>query len=392
MRVNANQHLAYCTNVHRGENWSETFRSLQEYTLAVRDRVAKRDTPFAIGLRLSCQAARELADPATLRGFRRWLDDNSCYVFTINGFPFGRFHGGRVKEQVFRPDWTHPDRLAYTKLLFDLLVEIAPAGLEASVSTLPGSFKAFIQSPDQLAEIRRNLWSCVEHIARLSDRTGRDVHLGLEPEPLGLFENSAETISFFEQLAAERPRDERLRRHLGVNYDACHFAIQFEQADDAIRRFQDHYIRISKFHLSSALQVRSSRSVCEALTAFAEDVYLHQVIARSDDGSMVRYPDLPVALAAAKQAGWPVQEWRIHFHVPLHCPASELFATTAPHILDVLKMLARHPNLCSHLEIETYTWEVLPAELKNDSVVTQIAREYEWCLEHMSKHGLASAI
>ncbi len=32
-----------------------------------------------------------------------------------------------------------------------------------------------------------------------------------------------------------------------------------------------------------------------------------------------------------------------------------------------------------HLEIETYTWDVLPAELKA-SAVESIAREYEWAL------------
>src|SRR5438552_8794283 len=121
-------------------------------------------------------------------------------MFTINGFPFGRFHGVRVKEQVYLPDWTDPKRLEYTNRLFDLLAQLAPPGLEGSVSTLPGSFKEFISAHEQVTQTLANLWRCVEHIARVSERTGRKLHLGVEPEPLGLFENCIETAEVFDRL------------------------------------------------------------------------------------------------------------------------------------------------------------------------------------------------
>src|SRR5438105_1694271 len=159
MKLNHGIHLAYCTNVHRGETWPETFDALKRYTLAVRQRVCP-DRPYAIGLRLSQQAAKELSNRATLVEFQRWLGQNHCYVFTINGFPFGQFHGKRVKEQVYLPDWTEPQRLGYTMRLFDLLAELAPRELEGSVSTLPGSFKEFIRTPEQEQAIRANVWRC----------------------------------------------------------------------------------------------------------------------------------------------------------------------------------------------------------------------------------------
>src|SRR5690349_19726772 len=209
MKLNHGQHHAYCTNVQRGENWAETFESVKQYALADRKRVCP-DKPYAIGLRLSNQASVELSDAKTLSDFRRWLDKNDCYVFTINGFPFGRFHGARVKEQVYLPDWTSPERLAYTNRLFDLLAQLLPQDVEGSVSTLPGSFKEFVTSREQEKTIRDNLWRCVEHVAKLSEQTGRDLHLGLEPEPLGWLENSAETIHFFGQMRKEHPNDARL--------------------------------------------------------------------------------------------------------------------------------------------------------------------------------------
>src|ERR1051326_1608805 len=200
MKLNHGLHLAYCTNIHRGETWAETLDSLKRYTLAVKERVCPAGQAYAIGLRLSGRAAEELADRQTLLDFQRWLGQNYCYVFTINGFPFGRFHGDRIKQRVYLPDWTSPERTAYTNLLFDLLAQLVPSGIEGSVSTLPGSFKEFIHRPEEAATIREHVWQCVEHIARVSAQTGRTLHLGLEPEPLCFLETSSEVIRFFERI------------------------------------------------------------------------------------------------------------------------------------------------------------------------------------------------
>ncbi len=383
------RHLAYCTNVHPGEDWAATFDALNRYTLRVKERVQPAGQ-YAIGLRLSDKAARELADPKTLLAFQRWLDQHECYVFTINGFPFGQFHGTRVKEQVYRPDWTDPQRLDYTNRLFDLLGQLVPAGVEGSVSTLPGSFKEFIKSPEQERVIRDNVWRCVEHIARTSERTGRGLHLGLEPEPLGWFENTEETVAFFGQMRDEHPGDPRLNEHLGVNYDTCHFAVEFEAPAAAIARFQQHDIRLSKIHLSNALKLTPSPAARERLAAFADDVYLHQVIIRHGDGALTRFRDLAPALASPL-ADSPASgdEWRVHFHVPLHCELSGEFNTTADHVTGLLQLLQGQPQLCTHLEMETYTWAVLPENLRARDVVDQLVAEYDWTRQRLVENVLA---
>ena len=384
MQLNYGLHLAYCTNVHRGETWRETFDALKNYSLAVREKICPRK-PFAIGLRLGNQAAIELSERKTLLQFQRWLEKNSCYVFTINGFPFGQFHGAWVKEQVYRPDWTS----AAPNLLFDLLAQLLPAGIEGSVSTVPGSFKEFIHTSDQKKFIRVFIWRCIEHIAHLREHTGKKLHLGLEPEPLGLLENSRETIDFFEQLRSEHPNDSRLDEHLGVNYDCCHFAIEFEEPRNAIAALREAGIKISKIHLSSALKTKATKEARTALKIFADDVYLHQVIARSANGKLKFFRDLPDALSGhSSPATRHSEEWRIHFHVPLHAPAAPPFENTKGHLLGVLDLLAENPRLCSHLEMETYTWEVLPPELKSRSVVEQIVAEYNWILPQLAERGL----
>jgi hypothetical protein len=386
VRLKNNLHLAYCTNIHRGDDWPETLASLEKYTLAVKERVSP-DRPYAIGLRLSDLASRQLSEPRVLEGFWRWLQQHQCYVFTINGFPFGRFHGTKVKEQVYRPDWTHPDRLAYTNRLFDLLAQLVPEGVAGSVSTLPGSFKEFITTEEQRGRIRDQLWRCIDHIEECSVRHGRLLHLGVEPEPLGLWETSAETVRFFQEMEAHRPRDARLRTFLGVNYDTCHLAIEYEEPGDVVDALQTEGIRISKIHLSSALQIVPDEAGREWLRRFADDTYLHQVIARTTDGTLRRNKDLDLALEQPAGDG----EWRIHFHVPLHATTLAHGRTTAAHTLGLLDLLAQRPDLCGHLEMETYTWEVLPDELRAESVVEQIVREYGWCLGQLQRRGLGAA-
>jgi hypothetical protein len=396
MKLKHGLHLAYCTNIHRGETWAQTFDTLQRYTLAVRDRVG-HGKPYAIGLRLGADAARALSEPKTLRAFREWLDRENCYVFTINGFPYGKFHGTRVKEQVYAPDWTTPERVDYTNLLFDLLAELVPSGIAGSVSTVPVSFKEFIREPAQIEAAATNLWACIEHIERLSSRTGRDLHLGLEPEPLCLLETSTETCEFFERLRRQRPGDTRWQRHLGVNYDCCHLAVEFEEAAEALGRLREHQIRISKIHLSSALRVSPTPEVRAALRSFADDIYFHQVIARtgsSGGGSpaLKRYRDLDIALEqAAASPPEPGEEWRIHFHIPLHSPPTALYGNTQDHIAGVLEVLRQDPKLCQHFEMETYTWEVMPPDLKKRDVVDQLVAEYEWTLAQLAKTGLGLA-
>jgi hypothetical protein len=385
MKLKHDLHLAYCTNIHRGETWPETLAALEKFTLAVKERVCP-DQPYALGLRLSDLASRELSEPTTLLEFQRWLERHQCYVFTINGFPFGRFHGQRVKEQVYFPDWTSGERVNYTNRLFDLLAQLVPPGIEGSVSTVPGSFKGAVTTEEQLAQLRSNVWRCVEHIARVSERTGRRLHLGLEPEPLCLLETTAETAEFFDRLRAENSDSPLLNEFLGVNYDTCHLAVEFENPVEALGRLRAHGIKISKLHLSSALKLRPTAEALTALNAFADDVYLHQVVARAADGRLTRFKDLERAMGTANATA---EEWRVHFHIPLHSPPAPWFDNTTDHLLGVLDALEADPHLCSHLEMETYTWEVMPTELKSRNVVDQLTSEYEWCLRQLRARGLA---
>jgi hypothetical protein len=276
-------------------------------------------------------------------------------------------------------------------LLFDLLAGLLPAGVEGSISTLPGSFKEFIKSDAQEKVIRQNLWRCLDHIARLNEKSDRTLHLGLEPEPLCYLENSAETISFFNRMRADRKSDRRVDEFLGVNYDCCHFAVEFEEPQAALSAFQDANIRISKIHLSSALKTVATLEARAALARFSDDIYLHQVVSRDAGGKLNFFRDLPDALSdhSGLKAQNLLPEWRVHFHVPLYAPATPPLQNTNDHLTGLLDFLGRQPALCSHLEMETYTWEVLPPELKSRDVVAQLVAEYRWTLARLAERGLS---
>lgn len=385
MELNHGQHLAYCTNIHRGESWEETLAALESHTLDVKSRVCP-GRRYAIGLRLSAEAARKLTDQSERDSFKRWLEKHNCYVFTINGFPYGRFHGTRVKEQVFQPDWATRERVEYTRTLMEIAADLAPADTGASVSTVPGSHKELVGSPAHAAAIQRNLREAAEFVARLSDRTGRDLHLGIEPEPLGWIEDTTETIQFFE---ATIPQS--LRRYLGVNYDACHLAVEYEDPERGLRNLHSAGIRISKIHFSSALTLQPDPESLRRLQEWTDDVYFHQTIARHSDGALQRFRDLDAALAfAAARPGGTGVEWRVHFHIPLHSPPGAPFGDTRGHLTSVMDVLAADPALCRHLEMETYTWEVLPPAARTARVTDQLVREYEWTLGELRRRKLAA--
>jgi len=393
-------HLTYCTNVHRGESWPDIFAALREHLPAVK-RQASPGAPMGVGLRLSAIAAEALDAPAELGALREFLASEQLYVFTINGFPYGPFHGERVKEQVYAPDWRAPERLAYTDRLANLLAALLPddqPGLTGSVSTVPGAFLADAcgNARDAIAEA---LLRHAAHLAALEDRTGRRITLALEPEPMCLMETTAEAAGFFEdylftagaaaRFAALSGRGQAaaealLRRHLGLCLDACHAAVEFETPADSLAALRRAGIAVMKLQLSSALVVPQMDAVAaELLRRFDDGVYLHQVVEQGPDG-LTRYLDLPEALAAWHADGVHGREWRVHCHVPVFhdAPLGHL-ATTQPTLLDLLAR-QRDDGISPHLEVETYTWDVLPLELRQGGLDAAISRELAWVRDRLA--------
>ncbi len=356
--------LSYCTNVHPGRTLDEVCLGLREYTAPTHRQFG---SPLAAGLWLAHSVIRELNDhPVRLKQLADELADHDLVCYTLNAFPFGDFHSDRVKEQVYVPDWSTDARLTYTQDCARILSQLMPEGTEGSMSTLPLGFKQLPHEDDFLDRCITNLLRLAKSLDELHDETGRVVRLAIEPEPLCLIETTDETISFFEQL---RERAEGLRdvvnRHIGVCYDVCHQSVEFEDVAESIRRLQQADIRINKVHITCALRLVNPGDHAEAretLAHFVEPRYLHQLFAKTQDGRILAAVDLSQPLALEPPDDYlSAQEWRVHFHVPVNAESLGPLLTTRDDLKRALAAIA-DLNYAPHLEVETYTWVVLPGE------------------------------
>ena len=390
-----NVNLTYCTNIHAGESWSDIRASLDAHVPAIKAAVAP-DRPLGIGLRLSGEAAAVARQSEEVAVFREQLAALGSYVFTINAFPFGPFHGVRVKEHVYLPDWRSPERVEFTADSAAVLADILPDGVDGSISTVPGAFKANGRKDGAVAAIAAGMIKAVADLVLMERRTGKRIALALEPEPCCFLETVDESLAFFESvlfkpesldLLGASIGDNRdgaetmLRRHLGICYDICHGSVEYEDPVAALDRLLAAGISVPKVQLSAAMRVPvMTNELIDAVMRYDDGVYLHQTIVRNPSG-LTRYVDLPDAVAAFKE-GRAQGEWRIHCHVPLFLSDLGAIGSTRADLVSTLAAL-RQKTRSSHLEVETYTWDVLPDNLRTGSKAADIAREISFCMKEL---------
>ena len=360
-------HLAYCSNVHPADDLDGVAAQLERYAARVRDRL---DVPvLGVGLWV---AAPALADAGAADRLREQLHRLGLEVVTLNGFPYEAFHAEVVKLGVYRPNWADPRRRDYTLGLARLLASLLPADVtEGSISTLPLGWRT--EWDDAAAGAgRRALEEVAAGLVALEAETGKRIRIALEPEPGCTIETVAQAADFLAGLAPE---------WIGLCLDACHLAVQFEVADGALALLADAGVPVVKAQVSSALRVPAPESSRAFLDGFAEPRFLHQV-REVVGGHVAGADDLPDALGGALPAA---AEWRVHFHVPVHAAEH----TTQHELEATLAALVGGPApLTTHLEVETYTWGVLPdGPGGDDGLVEGLAAELAWTRDRLVALG-----
>jgi hypothetical protein len=384
-------HLSYSTLVHAGDTWPEMRASLADYVPRVKARVAP-DRRFGVSLRLSAASAAELtARPEERAWLRRFLAEEDLYLYTVNAFPYGPFKGGPVMERVYEPDWTTDARVDYTCAVADILAETAPEDVSPSIQTAPLAFRPSVTGAQDVTRFTTQLLRVVAHLAGLEARTGRRVKLALEPEPACYLETTDETVRYFAERAytaaaaaelaslagvALSEADGLLRRHLGVVFDIGHQSVGFEDVTVSLRKLVTAGIPVFKLQEAAALWVEElTPAVVPDLRVFTDTIYLSQSVLRQD-GEARHFLHLGEALDAYEMDPRPA-ELRTHFHVPVFLAELGPFRTTRSSVQDALR-LHRATPLSDHLEIETYTWDVLPAHLKTGDIVDYVSREIDF--------------
>ncbi len=385
--------LSYCTNVHPGRTVAEVVDGISSHS-AMAQRLL--EFPMAAGLWLSASVAQELSDqPSQLELLAQtlWQHDLCCY--TLNTFPFGDFHSDRVKEQVYLPDWTDPRRLTYTEQCATLLSQLMPEGGEGSLSTVPLGGQMNPHAPDFHAVCFSHLIRFARFLKHLHDTTGRKIRLGLEPEPLcelsGTERWTLPVMRHLFQQAEALGCEELVREYIGVCFDVCHQAVEFEDVSKSIDQIVVQGIRINKVHITNAVELRNpaaNHSGLEALKQFAEPRYLHQTFAKFNDGTVESKLDLLVSDLEGPRTDrfFSADAWRVHFHVPIFAEQLGPLFTTRPDLAAALKRIAVL-DYAPHLEVETYTWPVMPDASQDDGstdLATRIARELQSAAELLS--------
>jgi sugar phosphate isomerase/epimerase len=385
-------HLTYSTLVHAGDTWDDIWASLRKFVPQVKKNVCPNGK-FGVSLRISHASSETLINaPEKRADLRKFLDDNDMYLYTVNAFPYGPFKNQIVKEQVYEPDWSSEARLRYTMNVATILADVAPEFVNPSIQTPPLGFKPNVTSKAVIEAYAENIRKLTTHVNNIYRYKGRTVTLAIEPEPACFLETTPETINFFNKFLRTRKSYENLAvktgatlqgakdilaRHVGVVYDICHQAVEYEDITKSLAALKKAKIPVWKLQEAAAMMIPVvTREKVQAVKKFAKTIYLTQTHQRDKKGKITRFLNLEDAIAAWEKK--PVEcEWRIHFHVPVFLEDLGPFKSTRFAIAEALAFQKKH-RISDQLEIETYTWDVLPDELKTGDIVEYVTKEIEW--------------
>ena len=384
-------HLTYSTLVHPGDDWEQIWSSVRTYLPKVKANVSPNQK-FGVCLRTSAPTIAALsADPSKVDTLKSFFADNDLYLYTANAFVYGVFKNQVIKEEVYEPDWRTEDRTQYTMNVATLLAAVAPEGINPSIQSAPLGFKPRVTGDDVVEAYTTNVIRVVAHLVKLHKDTGKMVTLGLEPEPRCYLETTDETVTYFtkelfsgktaQRLAKmtglnEADAAEAMRKHTGVVFDIGHQSVGYEDIPASLQKLVDNDVQIVKLQEAAAMHMPDvTQKTVDALQAFAKTIYLSQTCQKKD-GKTTWFLNLEDAFEDWYKNPGP-REWRTHFHVPVFLTDLGAFGTTRFALEQALAFHKKNP-LSAHLEIETYTWDVLPDHLKTGDIVEYVTRELEW--------------
>jgi hypothetical protein len=389
-------HLTYSTLVHPGDTWEEMWDSLTTYVPKVKARVSP-DAPFGVSLRLSNASAATLAANIGERDkLKAFLAESDMYLYTVNAFVYGPFKNVRVKEQVYEPDWRSEERTQFTINVAEVLADVGAPAMNPSIQSAPLGFKPNVTGPEVVDSYAEHVLRVAAHLVGLEQRTGRTITLALEPEPWCFLETTDETIAFFDEhlysgkgarrlaeLAGIPVSDAliALRRHVGVVFDICHQAVVYESIPQSLNKLVDAGIPILKLQEAAAIYIPEvTQEIVDSLGRYADTVYLTQTM-QMKNGELTHFLNLEDAFAAW-EADPGRREWRVHIHIPVFLDDLGAFRSTRFAIADALRVHREQP-LSPQLEVETYTWDMLPDEIKTGDIVDYVCRELEWVRDQL---------
>ena len=368
--------ITYCMNVHPGEDLPAIMKALETVTLPLRDALGE-DEVFPLGLRFGSQTAKALRVPETMRSLVCFMQRNHLTTIGINGFPYGPFHGQTVKTRVYEPDWESQHRVSYTRNLFYALTRLPGARLgndhRLSITTVP---LAYDRGQGISETMYQNICAMALFLRKLEGFTGLRMCLALEPEPDCLLQDTHTTVDFFEHLWQHPDWNPAYRELIGLCFDTCHFAVNYEDPLNALRHLVSANVPISRIQISAALEFNQYTTAAD-LDPFLDSVYLHQTVRREDDASITCFPDL-TRDTLPEIIG---RRGRIHYHVPLTWDGTGRLGSTRHALTPAFWRYVRSGGW--PVEIETYAYFVYPDYLRSRTLSEALLADLNWTREQL---------
>ena len=374
MKILNNSNLSYSLNVYDINSIEDIRNICNSKVEKFRKNINAKQQPFALGLWINAQVAKEFQQNNNIDKFKGFLKEQNYFVSSINAFPFGDFQNKIIKSDVYLPDWSELARLEYTLSVIDILSHLLPEKIEGSISTLPGGYKKF-WSEDKDEKMLNNILKVGEYLLKIYKTTGKKIILSYEMEPDCVWENIQDFVSFYNKF---RENNRAISEFIGVCYDTCHQEIVSYKSHNGIDLILANNIPIGKIQFSAALSINDKKGKDKLKElGFLQSIYLHQVASIAKNGDIRRYSDLSDSIEIREKL-------LIHYHIPIFLEkVNENIFVEKSELLYILEKLKSKQLYCINLEIETYTYSLLKNILDLRDIEHSIAKEYQWIIEKL---------
>ncbi|HFL8824107.1 MAG TPA: metabolite traffic protein EboE [Candidatus Azoamicus sp. OHIO1] len=393
-----NQHkynLTYCLNVFKSKNWEETLYNIKIFVSNIKKTYPNKE--IGIGLCISNSISKELIKKRNLLDLIILIKNENIYIPSINGFVYKKFHQKSIKDKIYIPEWTSNSRILYTKLLIKILKELLPKNVNGSITTLPISYKPWINKKNKTYIFYKssiNISKIIDILININKKYKKLIHLDIEPEPNCLIENSKEIVRFYKlwllPIGSDYLRNKYniekkiaialIKDHIKICYDICHFSTNFEKTTTIIKLLTKEKIKIGRIQISSAIKIKTPKKkekfkkIINKISHLSYSPFLHQTVEKNNN-QIKKFIDIKYAIKTIKKN--KKSEWRIHCHLPIYLKKYSILETTNKDTKSVLKNLINN-KITNHIEIETYTYNVISP---NSDIMASIIKEYNWVIE-----------
>ncbi len=372
-----NKHITYCSNIFKEKNTKKLINKLNEYIFFIKKKLKIKK--ISLGLCLSNEIVKNLLKYENAENFTNWLKYNQIYLSSINGFVYQNFHTRHIKEKIYYPDWSSLKRLNYTQKIIDFLLKIQNNTNDISISTLPISFKNWMNNRNKKYIYFYSSINFIKIVKKLIS-IKKYIHIDIEPEPGCLIESIQEFYNFYYKwlkkiyMQNKNNKYSNLKKHITLCYDICHALVSYDSYQNIIKK-----IKIGKVQISSAIEIINNDtnriSNINELSFLNESNFLHQNTTIDKNNKIIK-KNIDINLLINKPIPLDTKT-RIHCHMPIYLKKYNNLIITQQETKNILIDILKNLNV-KHIELESYTYNMILKQKKLNSILKEYLLIIKW--------------